>query len=281
MGVRGRVERGQVRERVREGGVALERGPRAQGEAAQAVTQPAQAPRHVRAHDEHGLARGDQRPERPGQALPARIGIPASRSVRGGLRGRPPERRLELNQGPGEISVRLAEHLHRRRGARPRAAQDEPRLDESVPGVALERERRVGRGARLDGQAGEPKATARARAPPPFTVKRTCLPSPIATGSDSSAARSSSATSGLAIPNGARRSSSSARSSPSESPATTASTRSTGTSSSGDNAASACASNAARKASRRPRSTSRPAAARWPPWRARCAAQALRPASRS
>ena len=43
----------------------------------------------------------------------------------------------------------------------------------------------------------------------------------------------------------------------------------------------AWASKAARNASRRSRSISSPAAARWPPWRSRCSPQAFRPASRS
>ena len=126
------------------------------------------------------------------------------------------------------------------------------------------------------------KATARARWPPASTEKRTWRPSsPIVRWSASRAAGTSSDTSGLPMPNGARRASSSASSRPSSSPATTASTRSPGVRSSPSSARSACATNAARNASTSSRRTVQPAAARWPPWRMRWPAAASSPPSRS
>ena len=68
---------------------------------------------------------------------------------------------------------------------------------------------------------------------------------------------------------------------PSSSPATTASTRCVGTRSSGRSTAVAWASNAARNASTSALRTWQPAAARCPPWRARCSAHACSPPSRS
>ena len=220
MGVRGRVERGEVREQVARG-----RG-RARARPSEQRAKPprrSRRPRRRRGTSAHTtstrLARGD-RATRASAAQPvARArrhpGVAAPPPTAGAGR-RPPEGRVELGQRPGEI-VRPARRALHGAGAHGRAQRRTSRGSTApFQRVALEarRSRRRACPARRAG-GGEPNATARARAPPRLTVKRTCLPSPIARGSGSAAAGTSSATSGLPIPNGASRSSSSASASPS------------------------------------------------------------------
>ncbi len=91
----------------------------------------------------------------------------------------------------------------------------------------------------------------------------------------------SSVSSGLPSPNGARRSSSCARSSVSAAAGTIASIIVRGRRSSSASAASAWRPNASANASSCSSAIERPAAARWPPKRSRCSAQAARPLWRS
>ena len=81
-----------------------------------------------------------------------------------------------------KIILGLAEHLDRRRRARLRMAQHEPRLDSPAPFVSLEPEGRV---ERLPASPGtrppHPNATARARVPPDVTRSgRDCRPPSVA-----------------------------------------------------------------------------------------------------
>src|SRR3954464_13520373 len=93
--VGGRVEGDEVREGSCESRVALQGLPRAEGETAETAGQPAPARLGVRADDEDGVARGDERPQGPGQAATAAVDeMPASReSLRG---GRPRELAVQL-----------------------------------------------------------------------------------------------------------------------------------------------------------------------------------------
>ncbi len=127
-----------------------------------------------------------------------------------------------------------------------------------------------------------PNATPSARLAPLCRLKRAWRPSsPIGRTSRTRAAGTSSRGSGLPLPNGASRSSSSATGRPRLSPPTTASTGSARTRSAGVRTDPTWSAKSARKRSRLAASISRPAAARWPPKRSRCSAQASRPARRS
>ena len=267
VGCGGRVERHEVAVAGSHGRDALEREPRAQREAAEASRQMGASPARVRARDEDRLAGRHERGDHAGRAPAAPVadrGAGRRRTAVEVGHGRP-LRRVELGQRGLEVVLGLAGQDDRRRVRRLGAAQHEPRLDRAVVLVELEAEGRVERPFGPSGSLAAPNATARARTPPASTVNRTCLPSPIGRGSASRAAGTSSETSGLPMPNGARRSSSSASAIPSSSPATTASTRSRGTRSSGLSTEAAWALNATRNASSASRCTVQPAAARWPP----------------
>ena len=279
-----RIQRHQVHEGVSEGAVALQRAPGAQGEAAQAGAQPVQAPGDRGAHGQHGLARGHQVREGAGDAPAAPVddlalGGPAVGGGPGqGSSGASSSARAAPTKSAGSPITVTGSGSHGRAWRRTSRGDDRP-----VPGVDLEAEGGVDRLVGRDGSRPPlPKATARAaHAPGVDGEARRAGPRPWGAGRRTWRPGSSSVIPGLPTPKGASRSSSSARSSPSTSPGTTASTRSTGRRSSSVSTAAACASK--RRGRRRARSarTSRPAAARWPPWRSRCPAPASSPASRS
>ena len=189
----------------------------------------------------------------------------------------------ELRERALEVAAVLAEHRDRRRAQRHGGAQHQARLDDALPLVDLERERRVDRRrpARPAGAARRRTRRRAARPPPERTVKRACWSRrspPKPTGSLNVAAASSSETGGLPAPNGASARSSSASASPSCSPEATASTRSRGTRSSGESARAGVRDE---RGAETPRALAgsivSPAAARWPPWRSRCAPRGAQP----
>ena len=210
-----------------------ERVVRAQREAAHAPAQVPRAQRGVGADDEDRLAGRDEGAQQARDAAAAAVldrrgrrrRVARSRGRVGRRVGGPAPRRAR----PGRVRARV---IGPGSGA---VAQRRTSRGSTAPCQAL-RSRATTASRTPSGASGSDvrlKATPRARAGPASSVKRRCLPSPIGRGSARRAAGTSSATSGLAVPNGARRPSSSASSSPSSSPATTASTRWTGTRSSG------------------------------------------------
>ena len=275
----GRARAGRAQRRAVNGrasaGVALERVPRAQREAAEAVARARAALGASAQTTSTGSPEATRSASVPARPRPRRSDAGRCAAARAGRR-RPPSGRLELGERGGEV-VRRA-----RRAAPPapaRTAARERRTSRGstmpVPGVALERERRVGR-ARPARRAGgpQPKATARARAPPPLHGEAHVLALPHRDADRrSSAAGNSSATSGLPIAERrqARRAPRRGRA-PARRRATTASTRSTGTSSSGGQRRRGVRLEGGAEGVEAARArTSSPAAARWPPWRARCA----------
>ena len=194
------------------------------------------------------------------------------------------ERCVELGEGRGERRAIRQRGGTGDRGGRGRRGRRRTSRGSSAPFQRLI--------SRLNGRVepvlvpvGQPR---RARTPPRSrgprrrsTVKRTCLPSPIVRTSVMRAAGTSRTGRGLPIPNGASRPSSSARRCPCprrrrpRRPAARARGR---------------PGPGRRRRARRTRraaprrslaATVQPAAARWPPWRSRCAAHASSPASRS
>ena len=136
--------------------------------------------------------------------------------------------------GPLRVPAARVEHRDRPRVGGGRAAQDQARLDRALPGVALEPHHRVEHAVGSLGQRGAAEGDTAGAGGAGLEREAQVLALAHRPGSARRAAGTSSATSGLAVPKGARRPSSSASSSPSSSPATTASTRCTGTRSSAE-----------------------------------------------
>ena len=238
VGVRGRVQRDDVRERARRA-----RGrPRARPTRSRAKPPTRLCSARARcgawaATTSTGspvATRSPSSPATPTARVPRRAGARSSR-------GSAPLGASPAGLGASaEVAVELRGHARRatrarrsRRSARRRglgAAQDQARLDGAVVAVGLEAhggvDRLAGRGR--EASCRRRSATQRERAPPAASENATWRPSPIGRGSSSSAAGTSSETAGLPEPKGLSRSSSSASSSRSVSPGATASTRSVG-----------------------------------------------------
>ena len=179
------------------------------GRAASACARPASRPPAGSSATPARAARGSSPTRAAGVAAPARepeLGEDAARLRRPGVLARPP-----LVGEPGAelvVGVRRVEH----------APDDELRRDRAVPAVLLEPEgdveARLGACSRSS-WAPCPNAIAEPPSRPCWrTRKRRCLPSPtVLRGSIASTPATSSVGSGLPSPNGARRSSSCARSS--------------------------------------------------------------------
>ena len=198
-----------------------------------AAPSPASRRGDIRAHRQHRRRRRDARR----RARRAGLAAPVDARARG-LAARPAPARariarqlVEHGQRQVVVAARRARSIGRRR-ARPSVAEHQPRLDGAVPDVALQPEGGVDRLLGLDRRAARRSRTRRARAlvPPEPTEKRRWRPSPIGRRSRKRAPGTSRRGRGLPMPHGSRRSSSSARSSPSSHPETIASTRSRGTS---------------------------------------------------